>query len=518
MDAMGSKDQMKRSQFEKEDVSRAPLFEAMVAHHAKRPASFHVPGHKSGQGLTGDAKHFYQDVMSIDYTEITGLDDLHHPEEVIMEAEQLAAACFGAEETFFLVGGSTAGNLAMILATCAPGDLILVQRNVHKSVLHGLMLAQAKAVFIAPRVHEASGVAAGLWLEDVQEAIRLYPTAKALLLTNPNYYGMGVDLTPFAELLHANDKLLLVDEAHGAHYGFHEALPASALSQGADAVVQSTHKMLTAMTMGAMLHVQGPRIDRSAVRQMLAMLQSSSPSYPIMASLDLARRRLHMQGAAWIAQGLATVQAFRERLDATGVIGYFPQHFPVAAGESSHETADPFKITIYDKTRKLTGSQLKDRLEDQGCYVEMTDGHLVLLVFTPATSQEDMLRAAEALDNICWDIRREKQELQAPISNILKLTYYTPISSPVAFARKAGRQGAGSEDIYSEVDAQEAIGHCSADMVIPYPPGIPYLYPGEVITASSVEALIALHGHGIRFQGTDFGHTKQLRIYKPITK
>ncbi|MDD9272010.1 aminotransferase class I/II-fold pyridoxal phosphate-dependent enzyme [Paenibacillus sp. GCM10023248] len=496
---------------------RAPLFQAMVDHQARNPVSLHVPGHKSGQGLLSEGADYLQQVMSVDFTEITGLDDLHHAEGVILEAEQLAADCFGAEETHFLIGGSTVGNLAMISAVCERNDILLVQRNVHKSVLHGLMLAGARAVFIAPAIDSETGIAASVRIEDVRQALEQYPEAKGLFLTNPNYYGIGTELTPFAELMHAHGKVLLVDEAHGAHYGFHPQVPASALSHGADAVVQSTHKMLTAMTMGAMLHLQGPLIDRGAIRRLLGMLQSSSPSYPIMASLDLARKRMHTEGQAWMAAGIAVVTEFRSLLDGISRFHYFPKEFPAVqptdVSEEGRETADPFKVALYDATNRLTPTELKERLEEQGVYIEMTDARHVLLVFTPATSRAEMLRVADALNNICLDAPEQKKELQAPISNILKLPYYTRISSPVAFdlrERSGAKQG---EEAVRKVSIQDAVGMKSADMVIPYPPGVPYLYPGEIITESIVQALEQLAASGIKFQGTEFGQTHKLKIY-----
>ncbi|UKS26196.1 aminotransferase class I/II-fold pyridoxal phosphate-dependent enzyme [Paenibacillus sp. HWE-109] len=496
----------------KVEPNRAPLFEAMVAHHQRNPVSLHVPGHKSGQGLLEEGEDYLKMVMSIDYTEITGLDDLHHPEGVIQEAEELAADCFGAEETYFLIGGSTVGNIAMIAAACGRGDLILLQRNVHKSVIHGLMIAGAHAVFIAPELHPQTGVATGLSIESVQQALLQYPEAKALFLTNPNYYGMGMDLKPFAELMHASGKLLLVDEAHGAHFGFHREVPASALSQGADAVVQSTHKMLTAMTMGAMLHVQGNLIDRGNIKQLLAMLQSSSPSYPIMASLDLARKRLHTEGTVWIEQGLAVVKEFRTLLDRLDRFDYYPKVFPLVPSYD-HQTADPFKIAICDRTNTLTATELKDKMEADGIYVEMTDGRQVLLVFSPASGRADMLRVIETLHNICLDGTLQKKELQEPISNILKLPYYPQISSPVVFDLKESSRTSREKETVSQVNLEDAVGHRSADMVIPYPPGIPYLYTGEVISASVVEALVQLAARGIKFQGTEFGQTHKLKIY-----
>ncbi|BCG56588.1 hypothetical protein PUR_00130 [Paenibacillus sp. URB8-2] len=248
-----------------EERKSAPLYEMLECYKAEGKISFHVPGHKNGQAYRMDqSAGFLDEVMTADITEISGSDDLHDPGGVILEAQRLAADCFGAEESFFLVGGSTAGNLALILTVCAePGAVLLVQRNVHKSVIHGLMLAGARAVFLDPLLDESSGLAVAPAEETVRKALAAWPEAAGLLVTMPNYYGMGTDLAPLARACHDSGVPLLVDEAHGAHYGQHPELPAGALSCGADGVVQSTHKMLAAMTMGAMLHVQGPRLDRA---------------------------------------------------------------------------------------------------------------------------------------------------------------------------------------------------------------------------------------------------------------
>ncbi|WP_036720636.1 aminotransferase class I/II-fold pyridoxal phosphate-dependent enzyme, partial [Paenibacillus sp. JCM 10914] len=278
---------------------RAPIADALDRYRERKGTSFHVPGHKNGRIYESHSQvaGMLLDAMRVDVTEISEMDDLFQPEGIIQEAQELAADCFCADESFFLVGGSTAGNLALILTVCAtPGDMLLVQRNVHKSILNGLKLAGARVVFLRPEFDQHSGLAIAPSLNTIRSALDAYPEAKGLMVTMPNYYGMGSDLRPIAEACHERGLPLLVDEAHGAHYGHHPELPRSALACGADGVVQSTHKMLAAMTMGAMLHVQGDRLDRGLLRQRLSMIQSSSPSYPLMASLDLARRLLHTQG------------------------------------------------------------------------------------------------------------------------------------------------------------------------------------------------------------------------------
>lgn len=328
---------------------RAPVYEMLEQYRHKGNISYHVPGHKNGEAyrsaVSAKSAGYLTEVMRYDVTEITGTDDLHHPEGVIREAQELAADCYGAEESYMLVGGSTAGNLALILTVCAePGSLLILQRNVHKSVIHGLMLAGARAVFLEPQIDPGSGLAVAPSAETVQAALAAYPEAAGVLVTMPNYYGMGSDLAPLAQACHACCVPLLVDEAHGAHYGQHPALPAGALAQGADGVVQSTHKMLTALTMGAMLHVQGPWLDRALLRQRLAMVQSSSPSYPVMASLDLARRLLHSQGAGAFTAGLAAVDVLRRGLAALPRFGLLqpasPQQ-PVCGGEGAAGVSTP---------------------------------------------------------------------------------------------------------------------------------------------------------------------------------
>ncbi len=474
---------------------RAPLYEALAAHRDSGALSFHVPGHKSEAQGYAEAESAYRQILLLDRTEIAGLDDLHHPEEAIKEAQTFAAACFGADETFFLVNGSTAGNLAMILATCRRGDLLLIQRDAHKSVIHGLMLAGARAVFISPLWDPESGLSMGLAAEDVEQALDRYPEAKGLLVTNPSYYGITNDLKALSGLLHDRGKVLLVDEAHGAHFGFHPDLPASALSCRADAVVQSTHKMLTAMTMGAMLHVQGPRIRLGAVRKALAMVQSSSPSYPIMASLDLSRRMLQEEGEERIERGLSAVRR---------VIGYLRGHKRWHARALTDRMVDagcrqdPFKVALYDASGRLDGFALKDGLEQQGCYPELADPTYVLLAFSLASTQEAAQRLIVALERIDEETRDEGSET-SPGSWGAEAAAQR-ISEPVTFDWEVIHEGTGTK---VAVPVAECAGRIAAEMIVPYPPGIPVLYPGERITERTVSHLTRLAALGSRFHGHD---------------
>ncbi len=481
---------------------RAPLYEKLVETERRQYARFHVPGHKAAlPGSDGRFTGFetYKSIMAIDMTEIAGLDDLHQPDGVIQQAQELAASCFGAEETFFLVNGSTSGNLAMIMSVCDQGDLVLMQRNVHKSAIHACMLAGCKVAFITPELDSQSGIFTGVSAEYVREALQQYPEAKAVFITNPNYYGMGGDIASLANAVHAHGVPLLVDEAHGAHYGFHPGVPASAMAEGADAAVQSTHKMLTSLTMGAMLHIQGELIDRSIIRQRLAMLQSSSPSYPIMASLDLSRRLMHTDGKALIDAALQRVVNFGQQLAELSDSYELLQPAPT----DTYTTLDPFKIAIRSARGTLSGYQLQQLLEEYGCVAEMADPRYVLLALSLHTSEKDLARAIEALRQIAVSSLPSTKQ-QTIDSYIIEETNWNQaamssrVSLPAIIQLPAVRGNGQATEV---VKLSDAIDRVAAEMVIPYPPGIPILYPGESVTAATAACLTELARLGARFQG-----------------
>lgn len=481
------------------DHSRAPIYEALLRQRASGASSFHVPGHKSGAGADPEAADDFRAVMSLDYTEIPGLDDLHQPTGAIREAELLAADAYGADHSFLLVGGSTSGNLALLLAVARPGDLVIVQRNAHKSIIHGLMLAGARAVFVAPQTDPETGLATGLSPADAAEALRLYPQAAGLVLTNPNYYGMGVELAPIISAAHAAGVPVIVDEAHGAHFGFHPALPASALAAGADAVVQSTHKTLTAMTMGALLHVRGDRIDPRAVRQRLAMIESSSPSYPIMASIDVSRRQIALHGAEWIGQSLELLERFRRRMAADMPWFRLAGAAGMRGADGAAPPRDPFKLTVSDRTGTLDGFALQAKLAEHGCIAELADPSSVLLIAGIPVRADELDRLFSAFLHISGCCGLAKQELGVGIKNIYSIKFET-ISPPVAF--DVGQCGRPAE----RVALREAVGREAAEAIVPYPPGIPLLLPGETATAAIVGHLEAWLRAGGRAHGlTDDG-------------
>lgn len=486
------------------DQNGAPLYEALCTYETAKKESLHVPGHKDGRVFDKEARLHFASILPIDATEVKGLDDLHHPEEAIAEAQTLAAESFGAEQTFFLIGGTTVGNLAAALTVCRPGDSILVQRNAHKSVFNGLLLAGAHPIFIAPEMEAETEVASCLHPYHIKEAIRRYPHVKAVWLTNPNYYGMGADLRQAAKLCHEAGIPLLVDEAHGAHYGQVEEVPVGAVMCGADLVVQSTHKMLPAMTMASMLHVQGERIERRRLVSMLAMVQSSSPSYPLLASLDLARRYLVQEGRQKLEESIARLEKKQTELRES-------LHFlTIWAGGKQKYSRDPLKWVVRSSKRGVTGYQLLEWLEEEGCIAEMADPRNVVLVFALDTNEETMQRIAEALVRVDRRLAEERPELdEARISNQSRqMLWMTPgetseLAIPLqeAFHRE-----------HIVVTLEQAIGQCCAETVIPYPPGIPLLVPGEVITDKHVRVIRQIQQSGGYFQGAVDPAMNRVRI------
>ncbi len=470
--------------------NHTPLYSALVAHKSKNPISFHVPGHKGGELFPQVARE-YNEILKLDVTELTGLDDLHDPEGVIREAERLTADLYQVEKTFFLVNGSTVGNLAMILATCQEDDIVLVQRNSHKSILNGLQLAGVRPVFLSPEYDHVVKVPVGISQKTVREALKKYPEAKAVILTNPNYYGMTVDLTNIIELAHQHHIPVLVDEAHGAHFIL-EGFPTSAVHAKADVIVNSAHKTLPAMTMGSYLHVNSNLVDSDKIAFYLKMLQSSSPSYPIMASLDLARYYLAMQRKIGTNTLLEEIQGFKRSLQE------IPQLQAVESNKRLIKT-DPLKITLQSHTSK-NGFQIQAMLEQHGIYSELADPNNVLFVLPLSYEHIKGKMLAEKINAIIRDL-----PVVEPIHSIpfTEVEYVSELALSYKQIKRYNKK---------VVSVEEAVGKVSAEMIIPYPPGIPVLMAGETITSQQIKVIRRYVEQGARFQGNNLENNHMMIV------
>jgi len=476
---------------------KVPLYNALQIHNQKDPVSFHVPGHKYGQIFPTEANHYFGPLLNIDATELTGLDDLHSPEGAILEAEALLAELYQVKRSFFLVNGSTVGNLAMILAVCSENDTVLVQRNCHKSVIHALMLAKVNPVFLEPEYNETWKITSGISTETIMQAVQLHPHAKAIILTYPNYYGMVYDLKGIIEHAHLNDIPVLVDEAHGPHLIIGDPFPASAVQLGADMVVQSAHKTLPAMTMGSYLHFNSHLVEVDKVIEYLHILQSSSPSYPIMASLDLARNYLAGYTQEDLAYLKAEIGKFKERLSqipAISVLEYPNQH------------GDFLKMTIQTRCT-LNGFELQKRLEEEAIYTEVADPFNVLFIF-PLMKEGQTYPLAETASKISHSLA------DLPIRESKAIHYVSSEKmSQLAVSYKEIEQL-----METEVSIAMAEGAICAEAIIPYPPGIPFLLKGERITSTKLQQLQQLLAVGAKFQGNAFLHKGKLKVFLTTEK
>lgn len=461
-------------------MKHAPLYEALIKHTKNNKWSFHVPGHKNGHIFEKTAKPFFQSVLPLDATELTGLDDLHHPEGAILEAQELLASFYKVKRSYFLIGGSTSGNLAMILSSFIQGDIVLVQRNCHKSVLNGLELAGVEPVFLSPEIDEDGGFPLGVSLDTVKEAIKRYPGFKGIILTNPTYYGMQQDIKDIAEIIHSQNGIVLVDEAHGAHFGL-KNMPHSAIHRGADIVVQSAHKTLPALTMGAFLHVKSDQVDEYRLSQALQMVQSSSPSYLIMASLDLSRMYMEHVSQADLENIILQAEEFRVFINSL-------DHLHTVKAPAGY-VLDPLKITL-QSDKDISGFELQHLFEDEGLFTELADDRNVLFIL-PLGAINGLSELKEVFYKISEKLSSYKnsmEELQTasefPLISKLELSYQDMKRIRV-----------------KHVQIEKAEGYAAAEAVIPYPPGIPLIAKGEKITSESIRHYLYLKEKGARFQG-----------------
>ncbi|WP_018924705.1 aminotransferase class I/II-fold pyridoxal phosphate-dependent enzyme [Salsuginibacillus kocurii] len=463
------------------DQKQMPLYEALEKHNSLDAVSMHVPGHKHGQLFSTLSSTAFQQIGAYDQTEITGLDDLYAPSTVIMEAESLAASYYRSFATLFLVGGSTVGNLAAILASFQEGDKVLVQRDVHKSVLNGLELARVHPVFLAPVIEKETGLSLGVKAEEVEKACKETPGLDGIIVTSPSYYGVSKEIKEIVQAAKKYGLKIIVDEAHGAHFTSSNAYPPSALEAGADIVVHSAHKTLPALTMGAWLHVsEHSQVTVEECRNALAMVQSSSPSYLIMASLDIARAYL---ASLENEDGWQLKKMMERRQEAiakkTGI-----QFIRPATGEM-----DPLKWVIRSP-KGLNGWQFQAALEKERVYPELGDFSYVLFIWSLHSSSEETERVIEAIERV---VKREegRQAEVEPLESII----YPSVSELALTYQELGKAAKVT------VEANEAVGEIAAAPVTPYPPGIPLIQKGERITATSLKLLKEWKRRGGHVQG-----------------
>jgi arginine decarboxylase len=474
--------------------STTPLFDRLQASANSGNVPFHTPGHHKGQGIEAGLKSAWGEAMfQADLPELPELDNLFAPEGVIAESQELAAEAWGSDRTFFLANGSTAGVIASILAVCNPGDEVLIPRNVHRSVISGLILSGASPVFMMPEIDVKLGIAHGVTVETIESHLISNPRIKAVLIISPTYYGVCGDLVRISNLVHRYGLPLIVDEAHGAHFQFHPALPIAALTANADLVIQSTHKTLSALTQASMLHLKGDWVNPGRLMRALELVQSTSPSYLLLASLDIARMQMATQGEMLLGEAIDRVMRLRGEIRSIPYLQTL--EFKPSPGFFK---LDPLRLTVF--IDGMTGFDADEILHGElGVTCELPGLQSLTFILTHGTTDLDCDRLLQALQQLSDRIEDHK-------SNGFDIRIFEESPTLVFSPRDAFFAASKA------VSIEKAIGQVSAELICPYPPGIPVLMPGERITAEAIVYLQQILAAGGCLTGAEDGTIETIRV------
>lgn len=452
-----------------------PLFTTLRELSQQQHAPFYAPGHKLGQGIFHDLSQAWgTEMFRADLPELPDLDNLFAPEGVIKEAQVLAAQTFGADRTWFLVNGSTCGIMASILATVGEGDKILLPRNIHQSAIAGLIHSGATPVFVSPPYDPDWDLSYGLTPESIAQTLALHPDIKAVLILSPTYQGVCPDIKAIAQLTQAKNIPLIVDEAHGSHFKFHPHLPPTALELGADVAIQSTHKTLGSMTQSSMLHLKGDRLNPQTISRALQLVESTSPSYLLLASLDVAREQMAIHGAKLWAETLRLANLARNEL--TKIPGIKVFNFQSADGFKSFDLT---RLTIDVTGLGFTGYEADEILHAElSVTCELPLEKTLTFILTFGNTEQDIWQLVDGVKRLgdrqpTFPYQQQSHVYQPKaLHNLPELTprqaFYTDTKT---------------------VPITESIGKICAELICPYPPGIPLLMPGEKITLAIIQQL-----------------------------
>lgn len=465
------------------DQTKAPIYEALEKFRKMRVVPFDVPGHKRGKGNPELVDFLGEKCVGIDVNSMKPLDNLCHPVSVIREAEELAAEAFGAAHAFLMVGGTTSSVQSMVMTACKPGDEIILPRNVHRSVINALILCGAVPVYVNPDVDTHLGIALGMKKEEVRKAIEKHPHAKAILVNNPTYYGICSDIREIVKMAHEAGMLCLADEAHGTHFYFGENLPVSAMAAGADMASVSMHKSGGSLTQSSFL-LAGPSMDAGYVRSIINLTQTTSGSYLLMSSLDISRRNLALRGKEIFQTVCEIAEYARDEINEIG--GYYAFGKELINGDSVFDF-DTTKLSVHTLDIGMAGIEVYDVLrDDYDIQIEFGDLGNVLAYLSIGDRPRDVERLVSALA----DIRRRFTKDPA---GMLSQEYIEPVvvESPLkAFYGEKER-----------LPVEETRGRICAEFVMCYPPGIPILAPGEMITEEALSYIAYAKEKGCSMTG-----------------
>ncbi|NLC26818.1 MAG: aminotransferase class I/II-fold pyridoxal phosphate-dependent enzyme [Fastidiosipila sp.] len=486
------------SSFYKLDQTKAPLLQALSEYRKKRVVSFDVPGHKQGRGNEELTRFLGKECLSVDVNSMKMLDNLIHPTGVILEAEQLAADAFGAGRCFFMVNGTTSAVQAMIMSTCLPGDKIIMPRNVHRSAVNALVLTRAEPVYVNPGLIPDLGIPLGMSVADVRRAIQENPDAKAVLLNNPTYYGVCPHIKEIVDLAHAAGMKVLVDEAHGTHFYFSDNLPVSAMEAGADMAAVSLHKTGGSLTQSSLL-LLAPEMEKESgyVHQIINLTQTTSASYLLLSSLDITRRNLALRGKETYQRVIEYAGYAREEINQLD--GYYAFGAEQCDGDAFY-AFDVCKLPVHTRAMGLSGFEVYDILrDDYNIQVEFGDMGNFLAIL----SVGDRPVAIERLIAALGDINTRFASLpEAMLVN----EYIEPVLAM-----------APTEAFYADCERlplEKCKDRISTESIMCYPPGIPILAPGELVTDEVLSYIKHAKERGSQMTGTEDPLVEQLCVVR----
>ena len=489
------------------DQHRTPYFDALQEYVRAATVSFHTPGHKHGAGMHPRLRDYIgRNALAIDLTQIRGLDDLNAPAGPILEAHELAAAAYGANFSYFLVNGSTAGNQAMLMTALRPGQTVLLPRNSHKSATSALIMSATKPIYMQPEVDQELHIDHCVTPATVKSALAEYPDAGAVFITSPTYYGATADLAAIERIVHDHNKLLLVDEAWGPHLHFHPELPLSATAAGVDVCVNSTHKLLAGLSQASMLHTTGERIEQGRLRSTLRLFQSTSPSLLLLASLDVARMQMATQGESLLAQALSLARWARTQLNAIPGVYCMGRD---QIGRPGIADYDETRLVITVKDLGYTGYQVEAMLRERhSVQVELADLFNVVALVSIGDSEASVARLVDAVRALAQAARSGDTIPHVTLQQRLQRRSYflPPIPEQVVTPREAFLSD------HVEIPFSQSAGKICAEVLTPYPPGIPILCPGERITHEVIEYLQLELEAGIHIQGPVDARLHTIRV------
>lgn len=457
---------------------------------------FHMPGHKRTDKL------MLPNPYSIDITEIDGFDNLHHPEGILKEAQMRAADIFGAKSTFYLVNGSTCGILSAISAALPRGGTLLMSRNSHKAAYHAAYLRELETIYLLPSVTEF-GISGSIPPAHVAQALEEFPQTGCVFITSPTYDGVVSDIQAIADIAHAHGIPLIVDEAHGAHFMFSKKFPTPALRCGADIVIQSLHKTLPCLTQTALLHVNSKRVEKSLVKRFLDIYQTSSPSYLLMASMEKCIRFMREEGFGQMAEFTQMLSHFYKKAESLRRLKVFDK----ASCPPEHCFDHDFsKILISVGTTGLTGKELYDSLlQTYHLQLEMSSGHYVTALSSLMDRENGFQRLFAALDDI--DHKNRFSDTDNPGELLTtEMIYQIP---------KPGMSISMAMEQHTELLSLKAsTGHVSQEYIYLYPPGIPLVAPGEIMTGKLLHTISLCQEQGLSVEGLDDMENKKIKVVK----